>query len=168
MSAAESIEKAVPPLVYRPPTNEELRLIKASWLHPVDASRVAMDEYGERWVKVGVPKKTALQIEPSIWLKAHAALRDKIMSDMRTILVVACLASKPEEAIAWACVEKCYDPGAHTWRVWWIHVVGEARGTGIGTALVAQLREKADGDDAVLVAAQMAPRAREWWGRVTA
>lgn len=152
-----------PPLVFRPPTNEELALVRKSWMYatPSDAKTNPGPD-GLKWISVGNGKKTYLDITLSGWHRAHTALRDQVLSSMGTIIVVAALASLPKEAIGWTAVEK--NPTG--WIVWWIHVVSEARGRGLGTSMINQIIDMASAEGLGITPGQMTAKARAWWKRV--
>jgi GNAT superfamily N-acetyltransferase len=172
MSAAE--QRSTPPLVFRPPTNAELHLVKASWLYATPSeSKIAPNDRGERWMQVSCSKqlnereamKPCVDLTAAGWHRAHGALRDQILSSMATIVVIAALASKRDEAIGWVAVEKGNEGAEVVWTVWWTHVVGEARGQGVGSALLQTVLSLADSDGALVRAGQMSGKAREWWAR---
>lgn len=155
---------AVPPIKVRPPTNEELALVKKSWMYatPSDTKTPAGPD-GMKWISISGRGggKSYFDVTLAGWHRAHAALRDQIFSSMRTSILVAALASQPKEAIAWTAVEK----SPTGWIVWWVHVVGEARGRGVGTALVRVVADLAATEGLTLSPGQMTPRARAWWKR---
>lgn len=162
---------AVPPLKFRPPTNEELALVRKSWMYATPSdSKTSPDANGEKWIHIGsqltdrgVLKKHHFDITLAGWHRAHAALRGEVLSSMSTIIVVAALASQPKEAVAWTAVEK----SPTEWTVWWVHVIGEARGRGIGTALLNTIVDLAAEEGLGVTPGQMTPKARAWWKRVT-
>ncbi len=177
MTAAKAI-KPTPSLIFRPCTNDELRLVKKSWRYAVPSgSDITPDNNGDKWVGIGLTKFTSkartrtthkhiLDVSAYGWHKAHALLRDRILASNQSTLFVAALSKFPDEAVGWGLMERTSEEGNAMAIVWWIHVVGEARGQGIGTEILRKLLAKAATAHLDVRPGQMTARARAWWDRV--